>query len=89
MRWLRQHPATSAGEPGMQAPSPLALRAALAQARIMNATARKCPVCRKPRSAEHAPFCSARCRDRDLLQWLEGGYSLPGPPAISDPDEER
>ena len=32
---------------------------------------RKCPVCGKPRSAEHAPFCSTRCKDRDLLQWLQ------------------
>jgi uncharacterized protein len=30
--------------------------------------------------ADHAPFCSARCRDRDLLNWLEGGYAVPGEP---------
>lgn len=41
---------------------------------------RKCPICGKPRSAEHAPFCSLRCRDRDLVQWLDDGYALPGPP---------
>lgn len=40
---------------------------------------RKCPICGKPRSADHTPFCSARCRDRDLMQWLEEGYALPGP----------
>jgi endogenous inhibitor of DNA gyrase (YacG/DUF329 family) len=38
-------------------------------------------MCRKPRVAEHAPFCSPRCRDRDLVQWLDGGYAIPGPPA--------
>ena len=51
----------------------------------MSATARKCPICGKPRSQEHAPFCSTRCRDRDLLRWLDDGYALPGPPA--EPDE--
>ena len=47
-------------------------------------TTRKCPICRKPRVEEHAPFCSARCRDRDLVKWLDDGYALPGPSA--DPD---
>jgi endogenous inhibitor of DNA gyrase (YacG/DUF329 family) len=49
---------------------------------------KKCPICRKPRVPEHAPFCSARCRDRDLLQWLEDGYALPGPSADPDRDPE-
>ena len=40
-----------------------------------------CPVCRRPAVAEQLPFCSLRCRDRDLLQWLGDGYALPGPPA--------
>ena len=43
-----------------------------------------CPICDKPASAAHAPFCSRGCRDRDLLQWLGEGYRVPGPPA----DEE-
>jgi uncharacterized protein len=54
----------------------------------MTAT-RKCPICGKPRQAEHAPFCSPACRDRDLLKWLDDGYSLPGPPAASDPPSEE
>ena len=45
----------------------------------MNRAIRKCPVCGKPRSDEHTPFCSTRCRDRDLVQWLADGYALPGP----------
>lgn len=45
---------------------------------------KKCPICGKPRTDEHSPFCSTRCRDRDLMQWLEDGYALPGPAA--DPD---
>jgi endogenous inhibitor of DNA gyrase (YacG/DUF329 family) len=40
-----------------------------------------CPVCSKPPSAEHAPFCSRGCKDRDLLNWLGDAYRVPGPPA--------
>ena len=40
-----------------------------------------CPICDKPATADHAPFCSRGCRDRDLLQWLGDGYRMPGPPA--------
>lgn len=47
----------------------------------MTTAPRKCPICGKPRTAEHSPFCSPRCRDRDLVQWLEDGYALPGPRA--------
>ncbi|MBA3053934.1 MAG: DNA gyrase inhibitor YacG [Sphingomonadales bacterium] len=57
----------------------------------MTTPAKKCPLCGKPRSAEQAPFCSTRCRDRDLLQWLQDGYALPGRPAprTSDNDGDR
>ncbi len=44
-----------------------------------------CPLCRKPAVAAHAPFCSAGCQDRDLLNWLGEAYAVPGPPA--DPSE--
>ena len=40
-----------------------------------------CPLCGKPVSAEHAPFCGRGCRDRDLLNWLGDSYRVPGPPA--------
>ena len=40
-----------------------------------------CPICRKPSAAEHAPFCSRTCKDRDLLRWLGEGYRIPGPAA--------
>lgn len=45
----------------------------------MTGPARKCPICGKPRVEEHKPFCSSRCRDRDLVKWLDDGYALPGP----------
>jgi len=52
---------------------------------------RKCPICGKPRSQEHTPFCSTRCRDRDLVQWLDDGYAIPGErahiPSAKDEDE--
>ncbi|MDE2301816.1 MAG: DNA gyrase inhibitor YacG [Sphingomonadales bacterium] len=49
---------------------------------------RKCPICQRPRSPAFAPFCSKRCKDRDLLRWLGDGYALPGPPAL-DPEEDK
>jgi len=49
---------------------------------------RPCPICKKPRSPEHSPFCSTRCRDRDLLQWLDEGYAVPGPAAPPTNSEE-
>ena len=47
---------------------------------------RRCPICGKPPTAAHAPFCSSACRDRDLLRWLEEGYAIPGRAA---PDDDR
>ncbi|WP_408587252.1 DNA gyrase inhibitor YacG [Novosphingobium sp.] len=48
---------------------------------------RSCPICGKPRSEAHTPFCSPRCRDRDLVRWLDDGYAIPGPPADIDEDQ--
>jgi hypothetical protein len=49
-----------------------------------------CPICGKPRSDKFAPFCSSRCRDRDLAKWLNDSYAVPGPPATPEdlPDPE-
>ena len=42
----------------------------------------KCAQChKKPVSPEYRPFCSKRCADIDLGQWLKGGYAIPGAPA--------
>jgi endogenous inhibitor of DNA gyrase (YacG/DUF329 family) len=43
-----------------------------------------CPLCGKPASAEHKPFCSRGCRDRDLLNWLGDSYRVAGPPALEN-----
>ncbi len=40
----------------------------------------RCPLCGKEESAEHRPFCSRGCKDRDLLNWLGDAYRVPGPP---------
>ena len=48
------------------------------------AKTRTCPICMKPRVEQFTPFCSTRCRDRDLAQWFNDGYALPGPPASSE-----
>ncbi len=45
---------------------------------------KRCPLCRKPPSREHAPFCSQGCKDRDLLKWLGESYRIPGPPVEPD-----
>jgi endogenous inhibitor of DNA gyrase (YacG/DUF329 family) len=43
-----------------------------------------CPICGEPANPDHAPFCSSRHRDRDLLQWLSEGYRMPAGPAEDD-----
>ena len=55
----------------------------------MNAA--KCPICGKPATPEHKPFCSARCADVDLHRWLSGRYAVPGregPEEPGDPDDD-
>lgn len=50
----------------------------------MTSSAKLCPMCKKPRSEKHAPFCSIGCKDRDLAQWFGDGYSVPGEPALPE-----
>ena len=47
-------------------------------------TSRPCPICKRARAPEFAPFCSARCRDRDLARWFGDGYAVPGRPALPE-----
>ena len=44
----------------------------------------RCPLCGKPAQAAFQPFCSAGCRDRDLLKWLNEDYRVPAGPAAND-----
>jgi endogenous inhibitor of DNA gyrase (YacG/DUF329 family) len=45
-----------------------------------------CPICKKESSAEHRPFCSARCRDVDLHRWFGETYRVPVTEAESEDD---
>ena len=37
-----------------------------------------CPICKKQHEKnKFSPFCSQRCKDVDLYNWLNGEYSLP------------
>jgi endogenous inhibitor of DNA gyrase (YacG/DUF329 family) len=47
-------------------------------------SALECPICGKPQDTRFKPFCSRRCADLDLGQWLKGGYAIPGSPADAD-----
>jgi endogenous inhibitor of DNA gyrase (YacG/DUF329 family) len=50
---------------------------------------RPCPICGKPSSQQHHPFCSARCADIDLNRWLSGAYTIPAEPIEdSEADDE-
>jgi endogenous inhibitor of DNA gyrase (YacG/DUF329 family) len=53
-----------------------------------------CPICGKPRDPLFRPFCSRACRDRDLMNWLDGRYAVPSVEVDEDgaegtPGEER
>jgi uncharacterized protein len=38
-----------------------------------------CPVCsNRLETVSHKPFCSERCRNKDLLNWLSDGYAIAG-----------
>ncbi len=50
----------------------------------MTKPAKPCPICKKARREEFSPFCSSRCRDRDLSQWFGDGYSVPGRQALPE-----
>ena len=49
---------------------------------------RKCPICGKPATKEHDPFCSKRCAQVDLNRWLSGTYVIPGK-KVEDADEQE
>ena len=54
------------------------IRSAMASASSIHLTTpRPCPICGKPATPQHRPFCSARCAQIDLGRWLKGNYSIP------------
>ena len=36
-----------------------------------------CPLCGKPPTERHKPFCSQRCATIDLARWITGTYRVP------------
>lgn len=51
----------------------------------------RCPICHqevKPEATEH-PFCSQRCRVRDLANWADGVYRVPVKEGESDSRNEN
>lgn len=36
-----------------------------------------CPICDRATDANYRPFCSRRCADLDLSNWLTGRYRVP------------
>ena len=36
-----------------------------------------CTICKESVVEAYKPFCSKRCADLDLHQWLNGGYAIP------------
>ena len=52
--------------------------------------AKPCPICGKPATAKHRPFCSQRCATIDLARWVTGTYRVPtseSPEDAPSPDE--
>ncbi|MDK3075795.1 DNA gyrase inhibitor YacG [Sedimentitalea sp. JM2-8] len=45
-----------------------------------------CPICGSETRHAYRPFCSRRCADRDLGNWLKGSYAIP-PGEHQDPDD--
>ncbi|ULB08909.1 DNA gyrase inhibitor YacG [Cereibacter azotoformans] len=35
-----------------------------------------CPICGRAAEAKYRPFCSRRCADVDLGNWLKGNYRI-------------
>ncbi len=43
-----------------------------------------CPICGKPGTERHKPFCSQRCATIDLARWITGSYRVPTDEAPED-----
>jgi len=56
----------------------------MSRAKTAKSRSGQCPICQRPAQSAHAPFCSARCRDSDLLNWLGERYTLPAPATNDD-----
>ena len=55
----------------------------------MNQPTGKCPICGKPASERHRPFCSQRCATIDLARWIAGDYRVPSEEVPEEDGDER
>lgn len=46
-----------------------------------------CPICAKPTAPAWRPFCSRRCADIDLGNWIDGSYRVPLEEVDDVPDD--
>ncbi len=56
-----------------------------AAAKVVPLKGRPCAMCGRPALPGFQPFCSQRCADEDLGNWLSGAYRIPD---SEDGDEE-
>ena len=54
-----------------------------------NGKAAACPLCGKPAAPRFQPFCSERCKMRDLARWIgaDEPYAIAGEPMVGLVDE--
>lgn len=45
-----------------------------------------CPICKGESAVAYRPFCSKRCADADLGNWLDGSYAIASEEA-AEPDD--
>jgi endogenous inhibitor of DNA gyrase (YacG/DUF329 family) len=46
-----------------------------------------CPICGKPATPAHRPFCCGRCRNIDLGRWLRGVYRVESDESPEDEEQ--
>ena len=55
----------------------------------MTSNTSKCPICGKPTVVAYKPFCSKKCADVDLNQWLVGNYRIAGSERVSESNDDE
>lgn len=58
-------------------------------ARPAEPKAGRCPICGRPRSVKHRPFCSKRCAEIDLGRWLKEAYRVETDETLDQEDLSR
>lgn len=46
-----------------------------------------CPICSRPTIEQYKPFCSSRCADVDLGNWLSESYRIPAKPGLEEEED--